>query len=42
LWGGTISERNGKNKKRNGNCIENVVARRRDRQKKDVSEKQFV
>jgi len=31
LWGGTISRRNGKNKKRNGNCIENMAARRRDR-----------
>lgn len=29
LWGGTISRRNGKNKKGNGNCIENVEARRR-------------
>ena len=42
LWGGTISRRDEKNKKRNGNCIENMAARRKDEQKNEVSEKQFV
>ena len=41
LWGGAISRRNGRNRKRNGSCIENMAARRRDRQKNEVSEKQF-
>jgi hypothetical protein len=40
LWGGTNSRRNEKNKKRKENCIENMAARRKDRQKNEVLEKQ--
>lgn len=39
LWVGKISRKNEKNKKRNGNCIENTEARRKDGQKNEVLEK---